>query len=104
MCQRGHDRPQEAHELAGNRDEARRMLLELTDPSGQAHVAPYNVAVVYAALDERDRAFEWLESAYEQRDSALITVAIDPDLDPLREDPRFHDLLGRIGLPWGGGE
>jgi hypothetical protein len=57
------------------------------------------IAADYAALGEKDRAFNWLEKAYEKRDFFLPTLAVNPYMDPLRSDPRFQDLLRRIGLP-----
>ena len=56
-------------------------------------------AVIYAGLGEKDQAFAFLEKAYEQRESKLVMVKASPLSDPLRSDPRFADLLRRIGLP-----
>ena len=56
------------------------------------------MARIYANLGEPDRAMEWLERTYEVNRPAIILISTDPALDPLREDPRFHDLLGRVGL------
>jgi TolB-like protein/DNA-binding winged helix-turn-helix (wHTH) protein/Tfp pilus assembly protein PilF len=61
-------------------------------------VSPYGFAVLYAALGERDTAFEYLERAFEERDPMLLAVKVDPACDPLRSDPRFDELLRRIGL------
>jgi DNA-binding winged helix-turn-helix (wHTH) protein/tetratricopeptide (TPR) repeat protein len=61
-------------------------------------VKPYPFAALYAALGERDRAFEWLDRAYEERDPMLASVNVDPAFDGLRADARFADLLRRIGL------
>ena len=60
---------------------------------------PYLIAGIYAALDDRDSAFEWLNNAYAQRDVHLVSLKVDPLLDPLRQDPRFADLVNRVGLP-----
>jgi len=58
-----------------------------------------NVSWAYQHLGDRDRAFEWLNRAYEERSLELYAIASDPDLDPRRSDPRFRDLLRRMGLP-----
>jgi serine/threonine-protein kinase len=57
-----------------------------------------NMAPLYAQLGDREQAFRCLEKAYENRESWLVTILIDPGLDPLRSDPRFDNLLHRIGL------
>lgn len=57
-----------------------------------------HVATVYAALGDRDQAFAWLEKAYEGRSFYITVLRVDPDLDSLRSDPRFADLLQRVGL------
>jgi DNA-binding winged helix-turn-helix (wHTH) protein/TolB-like protein/Tfp pilus assembly protein PilF len=61
--------------------------------------SPMEIAEVYAALGDRDRAFAWLDKACKHRVSRLMNVNIDPGFDPLRGDPRYDDLLRRIGLP-----
>jgi tetratricopeptide (TPR) repeat protein len=57
----------------------------------------WDLAYTYARLGDRDAAFQFLQRAYDQRDSGLLQARVDPDLDPLRGDPRFGDLLKRIG-------
>ncbi len=84
----------EAYAGAGRREDALRILEEVRGSAD--HV---NVAYVYAALGEADAAFEWLEKAYERRQGELGWLQVAPVLDPLRSDPRFQDLLRRIGLP-----
>jgi serine/threonine-protein kinase len=84
---------------AGQPEEARRILDELTARSTEAYVAPTLFALVHAGLDERDRMFEWLERAYQERDVLLSRTLPDPLLAPMRSDPRFADLLRRVGLP-----
>jgi len=60
---------------------------------------PYQIAEVYAYRGETDKAVEWLERAYENRDSGLIVVKIDPLLTPLRKDPRYIEILKKMRLP-----
>ncbi len=60
--------------------------------------SPYNTAVLYAAIDERDRAMEWIEKAFEERDPMLVSIRWDPAVDSLRADPRFDRLLRRMGF------
>ena len=63
------------------------------------YVSPAKLAVLYAALGERELAFAALERAYAARDLQLQFLGVDPDYDSLRSDPRFPDLLRRVGLP-----
>jgi len=60
---------------------------------------PYVVAVIYAILHDREQAFRWLERAYQQRSKSVLDIKVDPFFDSLHGDPRFADLLRRIGLP-----
>ena len=60
---------------------------------------PARVAANYALLGDKDNAFRWLEKAYEQRASELIFLKVDPAWDSLRSDPRYADLIRRIGFP-----
>ena len=59
----------------------------------------YAIAVRSAVIGETEEAFAWLERAYEEREPLLLLARTDPRLDPLRSDPRFQDLLRRIGFP-----
>ncbi len=83
----------------GDSGTARKLLDALEgEPSG-TYVPPYGLALVHAALGERDRAFAFLRRAYDVRQEELIYIKTDPDLKPLRSDPRFAELLRRIKLP-----
>ena len=62
------------------------------------YIPGYYMAVLYGALGEKDKAFEWLERSYQQRDSFLARLKVDPNLDDLRADPRFQSLLERMKL------
>ena len=64
----------------------------------QEYVRPNELARIHTYLGEKDRAFEWLEKAYEERDGVLIYLSVHPWWDPLRDDPRFNDLLRRMNL------
>jgi TolB-like protein/Flp pilus assembly protein TadD len=88
-----------AYGLAGRREEAQRIALELEDESKRRYVPPYQIAAVYAGLGDRDEAFACLERAYDERDVWLTSIVREPMFDPLRSDPRFRDLLRRMNLP-----
>jgi serine/threonine protein kinase/tetratricopeptide (TPR) repeat protein len=88
-----------AYGFAGQKDEARRLLAELQTKSTLHYVPPYFLASVYAGLGENDKAFALLEKGYNERDAYLTWLKVEPALDPLRSDPRFHVLLQRVGLP-----
>jgi len=65
----------------------------------QRYVSSYAIATVYAGLGDRDKAFEWLEKAYDERSPGLTWLKAEPMLDSIRSDPRYAILLRRIGLP-----
>ena len=85
--------------MAGNRGEAQAVLEELTEQSKQRYVPSYYLALTYAGLGERDRAFEWLDKAYQEGSTLLAYLKMDPRLASLHPDPRFADLMRRVGLP-----
>jgi len=87
-----------AYAVAGNRDEARRILAELERKRERGFVPSSVLAILYGALDERDKAFAWLERAYEERDPRLTYLKVGPRFDPLRQEPRFREVLRRMGL------
>lgn len=74
------------------------MLNEITAAGDQGMAPASYIAEIYAALGEKDHAFEWLEKALGDRDEELVFLKVNPRLDPLRSDPRFQRLLERVGL------
>lgn len=83
---------------SGKRDEARAALKELLKSSATKYVSPYNIALIYNALDGRENALEWLEKAYEQRDPKMTFLKVEPKWNNLRNEPRFIDLMKRMKL------
>jgi tetratricopeptide (TPR) repeat protein len=88
-----------AQAASGNRAEALRIVEELKRLPKDKYVPPDEIAAVYAALQQKETAFEWLEQAYQVRSGSLINLKVDPRFDSLRSDQRFADLVRRIGLP-----
>jgi serine/threonine protein kinase/tetratricopeptide (TPR) repeat protein len=89
-----------AYALSGKRAEAQKVLEHLKAVSVHNWVAPYNIAVIYAGLGEKEQAFAFLDQAYKDRSYYLPTyLATDARIDSLRSDPRFVELRKRIGLP-----
>ncbi len=89
-----------AYAASGNGGAAQKMLDELLTATGNRPIPAFDVAVVYMGMGQRDKAFEWLEKAYQERFYRLVYIGVDPLFDPLRSDERFKDLLRRIGLPF----
>ncbi len=87
-----------AQAASGNRAEALRIVEELKRLPKDKYVPPDEIAAVFAALRQKETAFEWLEQAYQIRSASLINLKVDPRLDSLRSDQRFSDLVRRIGL------
>jgi adenylate cyclase len=84
--------------VSGRRAEAQKVLGELQVLSRQRYVSPYHVAMVYAGLGEQDTTFLSLEKAYGDREGRLTILKFAPEFDSLRSDPRYEDLLRRVGL------
>ncbi|HEY0348069.1 MAG TPA: protein kinase, partial [Pyrinomonadaceae bacterium] len=82
-------------ETPGKGGEAKKAIDELKQSSKQRYVSSYYLALIYAALGEKNLAFEWLENAYKERSDLLIYLKVDPRLDSLRSDARFTDLIRR---------
>jgi serine/threonine protein kinase/tetratricopeptide (TPR) repeat protein len=87
-----------AYAAAGRRADALKALDQLIELSKTRYVSAFSFARIYAGLGQKDKTFEWLEKSYEERSLLLVFVRVFPDLDPLRSDPRFADLLRRMNL------
>ena len=87
-----------AYAVAGRRDEALKILDEQQRLAKQRYVSPYNFAIIYTGLGDKDRAFEWLTKCVEQRTLIIFHLKSRPLFDPLRSDPRYRDLLRRMNL------
>jgi tetratricopeptide (TPR) repeat protein len=85
-----------AYARAGDRAQAQTILNRLE--TSKQYVSPGELPVLYAALGEKERAFASFEKAYATHDMQLQYLGVDPALDPLRSDPRFTDLMRRVGL------
>lgn len=89
-----------AYAAAGRREKARKILAKLMKLHQQGLVPSGSIAILYGALGEMDEAFVWLEKAYEERDPELTYIKVPVRrFGPLRHDPRYQDMLRRMGLP-----
>ena len=88
----------ETYARAGQRSESQRLLAELLQQRKLKYVDAYYLAEVYAALGDREKALRTLEDAYEERSSNIVWLKWEPKFDGLRSDPRYVDLIKRIGL------
>jgi TolB-like protein/Tfp pilus assembly protein PilF len=84
--------------LAGEKDKANNILSDLIERSKNGYVSSFWVGTIYHGLGETDSAFEWFEKAYNDRDGNLIYITTPPTFDSLRSDPRFKQLLIKMGL------
>ena len=84
---------------SGSRTQALKVLEQLKELSKTRFVSSVDIALVCASLGDKDRAFEWLQKAYEDREAGLVALRVDPMFDPLRSDPRFRDLVRRMNFP-----
>jgi tetratricopeptide (TPR) repeat protein len=87
-----------AYAVAGKRREAQQVLVKLKALSRESYIPPYQIALVYAGLGQKDEAFDWLEKTLNDRYWMMAFLKVDPRWDVLRSDPRFTDLLRRTGL------
>ena len=77
----------------------KRELDSILTRSKSEYVAPKRIASLYAMLGDNDKAMEWLVKTYQQHSKTIMTIKADPRLERLRSDPRFKEMLGRVGLP-----
>ena len=87
-----------AYAVAGKKYEAQAVLTEMHAMSKQKYISPYDLAIVYTGLGEKDKAIELLNEAFEGQSGWVIHLQVDPFLDPLRDDARFKELMGRAGF------
>jgi TolB-like protein/DNA-binding winged helix-turn-helix (wHTH) protein/Tfp pilus assembly protein PilF len=85
--------------VSGQRTKAEEILEKLKNPPPGTYVSPDYVAVVYVGLADKSRAMAWAERAYREHAPVLTRIKVDPVLDSLRSDPRFQDLVRRVGPP-----
>jgi TolB-like protein/DNA-binding winged helix-turn-helix (wHTH) protein len=83
---------------AGRKTEALRVVAQLRTISSERYVSPYGLAQVYAALNDKEQTFKWLQIAYNDHAVWMSYLAVDPIFDRFRSDQRFQDLLRRVGL------
>jgi len=88
-----------AYSAAGKPLLAQKIIDVLEKPSSGRYVLPYNIARIHAAASNSEKALEWLEKAYDQASADLIELNSEPVFDGLRKEPRFVDLMRRVG--WG---
>ena len=88
-----------AFATAGNKPEAKKILVQMNESSKTRYVSPFYVAMVYAGLHEDDNALAWLEKAYNDRSNAVIFLKVDPAFDGMRSNARFQALLTRLAQP-----
>jgi serine/threonine protein kinase/Tfp pilus assembly protein PilF len=88
----------DAYALAGRRAEARKLLDELISLSKKRYIAPAYMAIPCIGLGQKDQAFDWLEKAYDDRSDWMVLLQTDPVFDPIRSDPRFRNLLHKVGV------
>jgi TolB-like protein/Tfp pilus assembly protein PilF len=87
-----------AYAAAGQRENAQKILDDLTLLSTKEYVSPFAVAQIYLGLGDRDRAMEWLQKAYKARSPYMLMAEVSRMFDPVRGDPRFAALVRKLGL------
>jgi eukaryotic-like serine/threonine-protein kinase len=88
----------QAYAAARRQADARKTLADLKERSQQTYVQPLAIALIHILLGEKDQAFDWLQKAFEDRSTGLVYLKVDPVYDGVRNDPRFSELLRRVGL------
>ena len=88
-----------AYGRSGNHAEAAKLLADLQARSKKQYVSPYYIAIVYLGLGKNELALDWLERAYADRSNGLVFLKVEPELDPLRSNPRFFALQAKMNFP-----
>jgi TolB-like protein/DNA-binding winged helix-turn-helix (wHTH) protein/Flp pilus assembly protein TadD len=87
-----------ANASAGRKVETLRIIAQLQTLSSERYVSPYGLAQIYAALNDKEQTFKWLQIAYDDRAVWMAYLAVDPVFDDVRSDQRFQDVLRRVHL------
>lgn len=87
-----------AYAVSGRREQAQRVVEAFTAGARKRYIPPTYFGILYAGLGDKDQALAWLEKAFEERAGLLTWVNVEPMMDDVRSDPRFQDLIHRIGL------
>jgi serine/threonine protein kinase/Tfp pilus assembly protein PilF len=87
-----------AYQRLGRKSAAQQVLDDLLERAKKSYVPPIALANLYFALGEADQGFQWLDKAYQEHDSTLLEIKVDPGFDSVRSDPRFTALLKKMGL------
>lgn len=85
--------------VAGKKKKAHEILNTLRELPDRMYVSPYLVAAIYAGLNDKQQAFAWLRKAYGEHSDHLVYLKVDPVLESLRSDQRFHNLARDVGIP-----
>ena len=88
-----------AYAKSQKKREANEMLNELNQLAQQQYVSAYELATIYLALSNKEEAFRLLAKAYAEHSFHLVNLNVSPQFESVRSDPRFQDLVRRIGLP-----
>ena len=84
--------------MTGKRNQARQTLTQLLELSKKYPISPSLIALIYVSLDEREQALAWLEKAFQLHSSVMTWLKVDPRFDRIRPEPKFQDLMRRVGL------
>jgi TolB-like protein/Tfp pilus assembly protein PilF len=87
-----------AYAVSGQKEQAQKTVDSLTASARKRYVPPTYFGILYAGLGDKDKALAWLEKAFQERADLLTWLNVEPMMDDVRSDPRFHDLIRRIGL------
>ncbi len=87
-----------AYAVSGKKEEARKVVNSFKAAAGKRYIPPTYYGILYAGLGDKDQALAWLEKAFQERADLLTWLNVEPMMDDVRSDPRFQDLIRRIGL------
>jgi tetratricopeptide (TPR) repeat protein len=87
-----------ANASIGRKSEALRIVGELQNMSKERYVSPYGLAQIYAALNDKEQTFKWLQLAYADHAVWMSYLAVDPVFERFHKDRRFQDLLQKVGV------
>jgi hypothetical protein len=84
--------------LLGKRSEAEKIIQELKERTAREYIDPVLIAYIYIALGDKGEAFVWMDKARQERSGLICWLQVEPKFDPVRSDPRFAELVHRMGL------